>query len=321
MAVEDTGSTARAVIAYLGAVPPVHLPATPAAIPMLSAATPQSAHIARSLRSDLLAERVAQLKQSVDPRSTKASQKGSGPRPSTTPTTAARRSTPPAGSAPPADSLFEGARHRYHTQLVQATVQHNQARVAGTSAARVAWPQARSGLDELGVHLELRELRATCERQQTTLRQHEATICRLHRIRYAEVEESHATQRHAQAAEVARVGSTHTVASLRAELVEARDECRRLRYMLGEAMYGPTQPHPQPHPQPCASPVSEHGPAQFLERMVETQHAEQMRTMLERFEAQGAAQAQQHTDNQAHMRLAIAQRTLRAELGSASGAF
>ena len=306
-AAEGTGSTACEIIAYLGAVPPTHLlPATP----MLSAATP-SARTARSPRSSLLAERVEQLKQSVQPHSTKAPHKGSGPRPSITPTAVARRSAPPTGSegsAPPADSLFEGARHRYHTQLVEATVQHNQAR-----AARVARPQASSGPDELGLSLELRELRATCERQQATLRQHEATIIRLHRTRFAEVEEAHVTQRHA---EVARVGNTQTVASLRAELVESRDECRRLRSMLGAGMatYVPTRVPTRHHPQRVAnqpspavsapSPVSH--PPQFWEAppaRAEAQHAEEMREMLERFEAQAAVQVQQHTDEQAHMRL------------------
>ena len=307
-AAEGTGSTACEIIAYLGAVPPAHLlPATP----MLSAATP-SARIARSSRSSLLAERVEQLKQSVHPHSTKAPHKGSDPRPSITPTRVARRSAPPTGSegsAPPADSLFEGARHRYHTQLVEATMQHNQAR-----AARVARPQASSGLDELGLSLELRELRATCERQQATLRQHEATIIRLHRMRFAEVVEAHVTQRHA---EVARVGNTHTVASLRAELVEARDECRRLRSMLGPegvATYVPTrvptrhQPQRvanQPSPAVSAPSPASH-PAQFWEAppaRAEAQHAEEMRQMLERFEQQAAVQVQQHTDEQAHMRL------------------
>ena len=310
-AAEGTGSTAREVIAYLGAVPPAHLlPATP----MLSAATP-STHIARSPRTSLLAERVAQLKQSLHPHSAKAPHKGSGPRPSVTPTTSARRSAPPTGSegsAPPVDSLFEGARHRYHTQLVEATMQHNQ-----TRAARVApRPQASgtSGLEELGLNLELRELRATCERQQVTLRQHEATIIRLHRMRFAEVEEAHVTQRHA---EVARVGNTHTVASLRAELVEARDECRRLRSMLGPegvATYVPTRVPTRHQPQRVAnqpspavsapSPVSH--PAQFWEAPPargEAQHAEEMRQMLERFEQQAAVQVQQHTDEQAHVRL------------------
>ena len=310
-AAEGTGSTAREVIAYLGAVPPAHLlPATP----MLSAATP-STHIARSPRTSLLAERVAQLKQSLHPHSAKAPHKGSGPRPSVTPTTSARRSAPPTGSegsAPPVDSLFEGARHRYHTQLVEATMQHNQ-----TRAARVApRPQASgtSGLEELGLNLELRELRATCERQQVTLRQHEATIIRLHRMRFAEVEEAHVTQRHA---EVARVGNTHTVASLRAELVEARDECRRLRSMLGPegvATYVPTRVPTRHQPQRVAnqpspavsapSPVSH--PAQFWEAPTargEAQHAEEMRQMLERFEQQAAVQVQQRTDEQAHMRL------------------
>ena len=305
-ATEGTGSTACEIIAYLGAVPPAHLlPATP----MLSAVTP-SAHIARSPRSSLLAERVAQLKQSVHPHSTKAPHKGSGPRPSITPTTA-RRSAPPTGSegsAPPANSLFEGAGHRYHRQLVEATMQHNQ-----TRAARVARPQASSSVDELGLSLELRELRATCERQQATLRQHEATIIRLHRMRFAEVEEAHVTQRHA---EVARVGNTHTVASLRAELAESRDECRRLRSMLGEGMasYVPTRVPARHHPQraankpspavSAASPVSH--PTQFWEAppaRAEAQHAEEMREMLERFEEQATVQVQQHKDEQAHMRL------------------
>ena len=191
-------------------------------------------------------------------------------------------------------------------------MQHNQ-----TRAARVApRPQASgtSGLEELGLNLELRELRATCERQQATLRQHEATIIRLHRMRFAEVVEAHVTQRHA---EVARVGNTHTVASLRAELVEARDECRRLRSMLGPegvATYVPTRVPTRHQPQRVAnqpspavsapSPVSH--PAQFWEAPPargEAQHAEEMRQMLERFEQQAAVQVQQHTDEQAHMRL------------------
>ena len=77
------------------------------------------------------------------------------------------------------------------------------------------------------------------------MRQHEATIARLHRTRFAEVEEAHVTQRHAEVAltrigaltlpnpnrspnpipspnQVARVGSAHTLASLRAELVGSR---------------------------------------------------------------------------------------------------
>ena len=45
-----------------------------------------------------------------------------------------------------------------------------------------------------------------CARQQATLRQHEATIARLHRTRFAEVEEAHVTQRHAEVA-LTRIGA------------------------------------------------------------------------------------------------------------------
>ena len=128
-AAEDTGSTACEIIAYLGAVPPAHLrPAGAPATPMLSAATP-STHVARSPRSSLLAERVARLKQSVQPHSSRTPHIGA-PRPSITPTTRENELAPSGseGSAPPVDSLFESARHRYHAQLAEATMQHNQAR-------------------------------------------------------------------------------------------------------------------------------------------------------------------------------------------------
>ena len=128
-AAEDTGSTACEIIAYLGAVPPAHLrPAGAPATPMLSAATP-STHVARSPRSSLLAERVARLKQSVQPHSSRTPHIGA-PRPSFTPTTRENDLAPSGseGSAPPVDSLFESARHRYHAQLAEATMQHNQAR-------------------------------------------------------------------------------------------------------------------------------------------------------------------------------------------------
>ena len=128
-AAEDTGSTACEIIAYLGAVPPAHLrPARAPATPMLSAATP-STHVARSPRSSLLAERIARLKQSVQPHSSRTPHIGA-PRPSFTPTTRENDLAPSGseGSAPPVDSLFESARHRYHAQLAEATMQHNQAR-------------------------------------------------------------------------------------------------------------------------------------------------------------------------------------------------
>ena len=125
-AAEDTGSTACEIIAYLGAVPPAHLrPAGAPATPMLSAATPST----HSPRSSLLAERVARLKQSVHPHSSRTPHIGA-PRPSFTPTTRENDLAPSGseGSAPPVDSLFESARHRYHAQLAEATMQHNQAR-------------------------------------------------------------------------------------------------------------------------------------------------------------------------------------------------
>ena len=208
-AVDETGSMAREVLAYLDGVSDMEEKRAPSCTrrgsqlenwyragflsPAVSTTRPSSAasarsapssaaHLAKTLhsRSDLAA-RISQLKQSLHSPSMKT--------PVPTPSTTAR--TP------------ELARH-----VREATLLRDEARLARQQAARGAVrPQG-----EHGEVSELELLRATCERQH-------ATIEHLVRMRWVEQEEARGAVRRAESA---TLGGTSTIARLQAEASPAR---------------------------------------------------------------------------------------------------